>query len=836
MRLYDVIKESPLSVISNTNAVVSSQSHAPGQVQEIKTLMRKHTLVLGFNNDGTYRRGGGAWLGPLDDTWTTALDDAIKKWKTSINYQITGQSNRPLDTAGTPVINRLDYRYLVAEVGTDGLLKERRPEQPRQSQPYAGQTYRRQLGTENIEDITSTQTFIDGIGWSGWHRLVIEILERKHESGVLGPLDINQLGARAPQLVNVIYSNIQQTPDKWYTDFRTQVLGNNFDQLEAILGDGTRVKILPSRDKLTGGNANKELYRHFARIIKGLWQKDSQPADRSSETPAGQTEQEVQLNYTSIARDLDNAMNNSIVGLITRGTTDEASINSSLAKIRTADDYNRLEAEYRRLFNKSLSERLSGELDDDEYAQVVSTRLAAIGRINPILLHGAIQFGDQEIIETTVDNKKYTINKNRGPNNSVVVKKANRNVKDVILQDTILRQAITETGGTVPDINVAPDNSAIVLARDRFISVIENTYPEMVAWYTKQEPFNEADIADIGGMRLVSIIRQAGRMFASGINDQAITTYIQNEILQDRVWLIGTEEEEGAAPIEFDDKYRPESEGQFSSSPEDDVELSDDEEDLKERLISINDSEKQQALREILGSTNPKELYEKIYSDLAKNRTWLEDELGNPDSLEKYIEADPDNSLLTVAISRIGAPSAAPKGMAELFKKAFAGWGRTDNELVGKLIDNITNRNDYYLINRRYKEITNNVLIKDMEGEEWWDSPWRTNFTRLANILGENIDLAQLDFTGRLLRRIDEFVDNPDQDTLDRLQDAIQREGSLDEAKTLALITKLETIVDNTEEESRSNPIIVDLQRIINELRGTVSMPTTEPSEIPVSP
>lgn len=822
MRVLDVIKESALSIISSTNGVVSSQSKTPGQVQEIKTLLRKHTLVTGINPDGTFQRGGSAWLGPVDDNWTPALDNAIVRWKTSINYQVKKQPNKPLDTAGAPVINRVDLRYLMADVGTDGLLKVETPPQPEVTQPFSGRTYSQRLGTENVNDVVDIQSFLNGIGWSGWYRLIIEILERKHERLALGPLNDSQLKIRSAQLLPEIYSYQQQSPVAWYTNFRTRVLPNNVTNLEAVLGDGSSVEIEPPSDAVSRGDSFKRLYQHFARIIKGLWQKDDaakQQARNDTTAPTNANAVTSNINFSSLAQKVNDALKNNLWGLITRGGTDENGLNNLLAQLKTAQDWDRLSQEYTRLFNEDLGERLVSELDDDEYYQLVYLRLDSINRINNLVLHTAINFGDKETIEVTVDNKKYNVSRNLGPDNSVEVTLSGRRnvpVKNVLLVDKILREAVTASGRNIPDFQQRPDNDALSNARDLFIETIQDTYPEMTPWYTKQEPFHPIDIPDIGRLRLFSIIKKSAYLVSGGASPESIQSYITKEILSDRLWLYGDDDTEGAAPIEFDARWQTESIGDFASLGIDSVPLTDDEKDLSERLISINEAEKQSAVREILESENPTELYIKIYNDLAKKSQWLEDDLGKLDSVEKFIEGNADNSLLTIMMQNIGIASAAPKGMSDLFKKAFSHPLGTDNELVGLLISNIQNKSDYLVINEKYRAIYNNELINDLEDEEWWDSIWGGNYIRLKNIIGEDVDLAKAGLSGRLQNKLDEFVDDTSEETLNELKVAIEREN-LDETKARALVTNLEKFIDNANEPN--NPIIVELQNVVNNLK-----------------
>lgn len=831
MKLLDILLEAGgLDAIIGTPEVLSQSQHLPEQAIEIKRLLSRQALVTGYT-DGRFQTTGMAWTGPVDSgdpatQWTNALSDAIRRWKESVNIQLQAADiNRLLDTSGPGVITERDLLYLMnTPLSPEGFLRLRanrptrtRPEAP----PFEGQTYVRQTAQRTSAGITDIRGMVNAIGWSGWYRLAWAVADLMGMSD-----DRNTRNRWAQRFILEVYSNLRTRPEYWI---------DNWNKNQNTLGNQDRI-VKDVNLKLPNLGSDRptpaEIFDRFAPVLQALWQDDLQNmSDTQAQNAAAEQGDAIleESRITAIARNIADAMGGNFDG------TAEEAIQESLMALRSRGDWDNLTQEFNRITNDVLHERLAEELNEQDYTNIVTANLLRINAVNPLLLHSLINFENNDSVEVQMDGTTYTIQKNR-ENNQVVIN--NYSGYDQIIIDQILRAALEQQGTEVPANLRVP-----VTAEDRqnaasiFIVAIEESYPELVAWYTYQSPFNQpspsgGSYPDIGGLRLNGIIDQATQMLAVGTSQATVIEYVREEIRKDREWLIGTgENDPGNANIRFANEYR--SEGDRSRyfdeiTDQDLVELSEDEEELLEALLSEEEGVRTDALNTILQDSNRESLYTRLYGFAKSQRNrYLDEELGEDDTAKNYfMTGENDNTLLGRLLQVLRGPTAAPREMAKLFKLAAEGdsyflfRAGTDDDLMNRLIDAIRNRSDYNLVDQEYRDLpgTTDSLLEDMGKEEFFSRFGDSYYNRLASHIGASERaMVHNEVATRLRNAIEDIGEgNLTEESIASLESAIEGEQRIEINKISPILTALNDLVALYADENLSNPQYRRLVQIRN--------------------
>jgi hypothetical protein len=838
MRILDVITENqtPLSVLNTIGSRVNNinaRNHQPNQVTWIKQNLARHRLVTGYRN-GIPVPGNMAWTGPIDAQWTPTLDAAIVAWKTSINIQVSGNTNGPLEVnAASPGIVKQDLQYLeTTELGRTGLIRAGQDGTPARANINSGglldgQTYQPGFIPYGVDHVKNTFTLAEAVGFSAWFRIAWEYLETKNStdseswSATQGPDEAGRLATIS--MNNAFYRDLTATPSAWLTNVGREISPRT---LNVTYADGsTEPFIMPSPNPKLD-----KIYEYYTNMAKRLWEKDRQndaQARQTADTVAQSPVSGVVLDESSLramAAQLNNAFKNDLVAIIPGGrpfSNDVEAIQSILSGLRTATDFNNLSQIYSQLYNgEILHERLWEELEKGDYMDIVVPKLLAIRRIAPRIIHTSINFGDGDSVETEYNGETYEVQSAIGPNGQPVIEGYNGpNDYNVIIIDEILRAAVASSGGTLPDFDTPVDDAARTEAQLAFINTIQNTYPEMVPFYIHGEPFSNASV-NIGGARLRGIIEDAARMGGEQI---AMTSYITQEIISDRDWLIGTDDTDPAANIRFDERYLPEGiRGRDfpAVSADDDVVLNANEEEIYENLRSPQASVVQAAVDALLQSDEPAQMWENIYRESAPG-LWLDEatNMGNGErSIEEFLNGRDDGTLIVRIAREIGLPVAAPRVCAKMFNDAIKGAGTTE-ETIDALIAQIQNRYGYELIDERYRQLpgVDDSLIDDLASEQvqgMWGGGW---YGQLAAIIGDEgrLELIRAELPRRVMDALQDVERSPSNDTIEALRRAISREDLTEDHMSL-VVERLQNMAEDMDE----SPEQILISNFVNELTG----------------
>jgi hypothetical protein len=769
MKLNQVIVENLLNAI-NTAAGPSLAMNQPGApdgstVIEIKRLLRKHKLVTGKNADGTYQTVGPAWTGDSTGEWSQALDDAIKTWKRSINIQMDDES---LLDANFAELRRKDIEFLQARLfggsgSTAGLLyKEGSQEQKgKGGPPLQGITI--DINT-NIDTpttaIKNTVDMLNAVTPTGWYYILFDLATEK---GLEGNVRATEIARMWP----VVYERQNQMADVWLENvWKDKVVRSVGERKQATLANGSKMSYVPDMGRGNTASQAQACYRHFKQLGNGLLEK-YRDLQREVETASTNTSDAGALNNQPTLDDnavrvwvrrMDKALNFDFIAMLPFGRPpddDVEAVADLMKQLASAGDWDKVAEVYQQTFNKNLGARLADELDDGDYNNFVVLRLTNLRRIMPRILLNSVQFGNtEETLDVSVEGATYKLNKElqRG---KVEVSLRGKTVKDVLIVDAVLRQAIKDTGGMIPDLNITVSSENRAAAGAVLVSVISDTLPEMTAFYTGQKPFDESPVAvRLGTKRIRDLLQEVGIQIANGADPQgdAIKSFIRQEVLDDRRYLIGdgTEENPGQG-VHFDTKYKDESliKSGFQSSL-DDVDGSEEDEDMMNRLQ--DDSQSIGALREILGATNVEDEYVRLYrlfqgrSNQPLEQRFIQDE---DDLMEYMLNNDTSNIApeFVALMNEISVPFAAPTFMAKLFKDSqserWAFWGLgTDDELMAELVGRIDTADKFDAVQQRYREKGYGTdIINDIDGEQvglWSEGSY---VERLKEVVGRQRDV-----------------------------------------------------------------------------------------------
>ena len=833
MKLKDVIVENLLDALRTSGGPTFAMNN-PGAtdgstVKAIKQLLSRHTLVTGVDKNTSstfpYLTAGKAWGGPVNATWDQALDNAIKTWKQSINIQL---GDNRLNTQTGELANR-DLEMLQANLikggQMDGLLEIIGDKVTARTKkgPGHGMTFDVNTVIDTpVEEVRNTVDLINAITPSGWHAIMYELCIRKG-------MNYQQSMAELSRLIPVVYERQDQMPDMWLTNvWLGQIVLKRGTRTKAVLANG---KEMPFYIPLSGGGGYEKqaqkAYVFFKELANGLLEKFRNAENVAKKDKINPAKVDINPTFKEIDKvrwitAMNEALENDWIAFIPGGRSvdnDVGAVATLMSQLQTVGDWDMVEDAYNAKFTDDLSVRLNEELDETEYASHVVRHLMRIRRINPRQLLGAVQFGDTQELEVEFNGEKYKLSKE---DNNPVVKLGTGEITDVLLIDDVLKTAITNTGGNIPDINaeITPEN--MQTAGEMVVTVLNDQLPEMVAFYTNQTPFDESDVARIlGPERLLGLQNEVGIQIANNFDTTYTMSFIYNEIMDDRKWLIGdgTEDNPGAANVHFDVAYEEESQGKtgFSKSA-DDVELSDDDKDIVNRLL--NNQTRGGALIELSQATDPSQ-YKRIYRGMVREtKAHAIDVLAIKDSdeLMEYILGN-NNEVpeeFKAVIEAFGVAIAAPMHTAKLFKESqtdqwgFFGIG-TNDEAMSVLVGLIRNREDYLNVNERYREQGfGEDLINDIDGEQVaiWNEGSYVEELKAKIGRRSDVELARLNLPSVLQDRLSAVLDDP---SVENLKDV----KSFSTGRNLTEISQLEAVLTFLHQVVTTAPSLDDEQQAI---------------------
>jgi len=818
MRVLDILENfSPLDAgqIGTQNVrPISRTDHMPNQVIAIKQNLKRHTLVTNRTQQGP-QLGGKAWSGTESGEWTQALDNALLAWKKSINLQTPPyRIDSPLSTTTPPTLRAIDIDFLQKrELTRNGLLKSDESRRTIQTKGiFDGFTYEQKIPGK-VEDAIDTNTMLEAVGPSAWWRIATEIEESKRSSpgdSWLDKTSKEEVSRIVQELALYIYTrdrDMTYSDEAWQTTFDRKAR-----QTTAVYADGTEEQIASGSITI---RPDQQFTKYSNMAIK-LWEKDNiklqarqDEVDRAENTATTSSTLD-DTTLRAMATALNKAFENSMVAALPGGRSffnDIEAIAAQLRNLNTAKDFDDLATIYQQMFNEELHERIHSELSKEDYASIFVSRMIGIQRIAPSFLHASINFAQNTEVETNYEGNTYTISKEDkvGLQSELDHHVTNYNDYNVIVVDGIYRKAIETSGGVMPDFDVAAEPEQIRDAQVLFINVINTSYPEMVAFYVRAEPFDAASV-DLGGARLKNIINDAAKLMTSP--DDA-RRYITEQIADDRGWLTGEDGGEPGANIYFDEKYLAEglNDRNFPVlSADDKAELDGAETQLSDQILSSDEATVRAAVDELLQLPDGEEKWKNIYRDAAPG-TWLDllPTMGDgKNDVKEFIEnATNSNSPILRVATTYDLAVAAPRAMAELFKDAmkFAiSTGGTDEDLITALVAQIKDREDYELIDERYKQLpgVNDSLIDDLASEQLfgmfgygWDG-------QLASIIGEP-------------ERLEAIRVELDSETIDALQD-LENDPSIEHIEAMKRRTSNNAIKSNEDQ----------LELIVDRLEATL--------------
>lgn len=859
MKVLDIITEAvhPLDTLRTgvgpTNPL-NQLNHRPNQVTALKQELSRHRLVTAFNRrTGQRTLGAMAWTGPVDDQWTPALDQALIAWKTSINLQMSGDPNgSPFGrNALSPNLSHTEIDELITtRLGSDGLLdiqgNGRLARQAVSTRgPLEGETYTPGVIEGSVDNVTDVSTMIDQAGFSVWFRIAVEILESRRSRPGESWLETTPEGERNAAIMNKLdafYRGRNTFVDNWLQSVRRAAGPATASYLngteEPIVWPGLDMGSNPV-DRQDNPVRVKEIFNYYTNMATRLWEKDAARSRDARETQAA-----VQANPVSaatlddttlrtMAAQLAAAFDNDLLAAILPGgrtfSNNIEAIESVFGRIQTAVDFDNFSQVYSSVNNGDiLHEDLYEELGKEDYMRIVKSRLLAIRRIAPRILHGSINFGEASELRVEYDGSNYDIQRERDNRNDPVIDGYDGdNDYDAIVIDNILRQGVEQSGGAMPDFDTPADSEAVSAAKVYFIDTIQQTYPEMVAFYVNAEPFDRASV-NLGAMRLRGIVDDVARM---GNDEVSVRNYIRAEIADDREWLVGSSDGsvEAAANIRFDERYRNEglSNRDFPAvSADADVTLNASEEELLENIRSPQESIRREAIDTLLQNENSEEIWENIYRVSAQAGEFLDknDTLGGAESIENFVlNLSDDGSLILRVVRDLGLAIAAPQVCAEMFHDAIDGVGTTETKIEA-LIANIRSRNDYELIDERYVALagTDDSLIDDLAGEQFAGTFGYGWYGQLAEIIGDSrrLDMIRVELPRGIMDAIEDIERAPSEDNINRLRTVLDNRSFRNNEDQLDIvIDRLTEVVDDLSGDEQSQPITLVLSEIISNLQ-----------------
>ena len=839
MKLIELLVEGELDIFrQELQTGLNPQSGSPEMISELQTQLARHTIYIGQAN-GIVQTQGPAWTAPIDGIWSPALSNAIVEWKKSVNRQMGEDvlSTTP-DIGGRQAVIYLLNTELYDQGSQKGLLKIgkfRTRTTPFEQPSMDGTTYTGRLAEDSDANVIDTRTFVNAIGASGWLVILNNLATAK------GLKDQNQL-QEIRRAWPIVFSAYQQFPDKWRSNWEQKVIRSQTG-LQATMPDGSKYAYnAPGVAGLGPEAASKKLYNYFAMLAKGLFEVErtaQSQAQAQAETvkSGGATIEGPQTEVWVIS--MKEALDNSVIAILPGGRSfsiDSESVQDLMNKLRTAEDWENVSKKYADMYSADLSQRLVEEIPNDmDYKKIVRLPLQAIGRTNPDLFHASINFDESISIEVDAAGSTFIVYKEKQngvvsvgskQGNSTIVQ-----VRDAIIEDTILRTAIDQTGGTIPDTNIKPTVDNLRTAMGAFTVAVQENYPEMVAFYTAQDPFDQAQLNIGTGVMMGKIDR--GAKLANYYSEAQLIDWFTNEIKKDRDVLVGTEEdpESAAINIYFHPSYLNEGKaGRYGiQSRTDDVnqeELTAEEEEVIQRLFSNDEEVQNLAADEILETIDTGvNFYDKIYRlfPIAHGGVGQLDEyLGGDEIIPAMLEGSGmgDEPILARFVEKYGMCMAAPFLLAKYFRDAIKGLG-TDDDALDRGIAQIQNKNDYDNVNEYYKQLGGaEDLIDDIDEENvvWFGKDEKVE--ALANKIGRgsSLELSRANIPSAISRSLNDFEREASLQNIRTLTDAFKaNKDEIDDVKADLLINRLQEVISDNEIEQEVKDVLSELKDMIND-------------------
>lgn len=769
MKLFDVLKEDALQAFAgnrNINVYVGPDSVDKELIKSIQRAMAKHSLALGERQEGSWwPNNTKAWTGGETGVFDQALGNAIRRWQKSINIQIADMADntkvRPLTING--VINQEDGKLLLAPLNNLGFLKNRELDNAlanfkKVRRAFDGQKF----ANSDVSQVTDYASFLQSIGRDGWAAVITPIINEQWKGQNFGGQteknikdwadDTIDLILNKSRNADILFDNLRAVLRPLSPNFKTQ---NKIGGMVNLIPDFERLRFLQvtylgpkiAREELT---KPKLLYLHFAGIAQfqferntaGIQDRIEKQAAEDAKSEQNDTANIDQITARQLAEKIEKAFKNNYFAVFTsaRVQSDEMSIEEALMQLANAKDYDIVAKEYNSLTNNILSQRMVDELSPDLYNRIFIAHLIRIKRINPRLYHSAIQFTDDSITVSS-DGKQFEIMRVMSRDRPDIEPE----VFDVLLEDKLLKEAISQSGGELPDLYRQPSGEETNAAIQAFIDVMNKTYPEMVRFYAHLPPFQE--YAPLGPLRLKGIIEE-GTVYQSAGTDPSL--FYEQSIAKDRIWLVGNGEDNdgdgevdgGNANIYFDERYQQEGldARQFEiPDNEEKVELDEDEMSIVRDLASRKEDLILDAIERLFKLNNPKKRYiDTIYPGFKQETgQFIEEELGGRGddawTYKFFKENTTDsNPMMAALLTKFGDTMqkgpleviafVAPKGTADQFKEALERTAliglinNIDEPMLRKLFDALVSREDFDLVDKYY----DGDLQTDIEDKDWW--------------------------------------------------------------------------------------------------------------------
>lgn len=702
MKVLDIILEQagdPLDMLTAT-ANISRTSGTEIQVKRIQELLAKHK-----------KDGQPFFDGPPTGKWDSNLDNSIIQWKEWINEQV---GRRVLNT-GNSSINQQAVRYLRAKVTNDGRLDMPglRTDPQQTTNPFQGQTFKFEIAEPNPiftnDRTTNMRIMVSSIGLSGWIALLHAA--RTDELERVSP----QAARRMARTVITGLSSRFDSPPAWKNNLE--------NMLRTVRNDNKFVEIngqkyyLAYPHSAAGQDAPQKIFEYYKTLCTYLLSADlernveyDREVDQTIET-RGTLLKDIELD--TIANQIHDAFEFSLF----TGGTDEADLETIFQSFTRPGDYDGVASAFAKLYPNEdpLNEQLDSELDDNEYDTIVTRNLIRIGKITPQSLFYAIKFGEATSLDVTYDNVGYNIPNEINGYDIDITTSTGKDVRDVILQDSILKQAIEDTGGTLPsEITVNMQDEHGSRARATFEQMLQENIPEMVAFYTRAKPFNEAP--PLGIARAKAIMSELYRFSFGGADQVKMDEYARTEINKDRSFLLDD------VLVYFDPKYRDESTseegfkefGDVDENNDEEIETNSEHEETATKFTSEEEERIDEATREILNADDPIDYYNKvrvaaIRLGFTNRRRESIDLIHDPDadSLKALLSGEQltDNPMFKL-IPNIPLHIVARNQAAIVLDDAMGGdWDTTDEDSLRRIFSMLEDKEQYEIVARAYQRL-----------------------------------------------------------------------------------------------------------------------------------
>jgi len=800
MKLDDLLTESPLASFGKGYAGPRLGPNNIGfpngdTVKELKRALKRHTIYIPGQPFNPAQK---AWIGDDTGEWSQALSDAVINWKKSINAQDT---KAKLDIS-TPELGPRDIKYLLfTKLYTDrdnaGLIQKQTgggSQETIRPPTWTGQTIDlRTVINTPTQNITNVKDFLRAITFSGWAIILQELVNKKELGDNSKPREISRM-------LKEIYVKQNHTPVIWLQHWEDNVLREQGENLTATLENGEEMPFHPTRSSTFDTRwrsmavGSQRLYEYFKLLGNGLLAKYNKAhaaeVKKKEEKPTVDDTQTLDKNTVDTwIRNMNDAIYNSWIDYIPGvDGIDEKSVNDLMRQLSKAGDWDQYATAYEQKFKDNLGAELARKLSDEDYDNFVVRHLARINRINPQVLFAAIVFGNsEESVIAEYNNENYTIMKAM-QQGKIVVKKGNKPVKDVLIIDAVLRIAINESGGSVPDLNKEftaeniEDAAIIVVAAAQ-------TIPFLVPYYTAQPPFDQALAPGQGPSRLVGLQEQSARLLANNYSNEAVMKWVVSEMKRDAEYLIELEE------LHWDRKWKEDTGSEILKQFGGILDVEDATEDelsLVDKIHSNIDDQRAEAFAEISASNDVASYYNRIYRIFERTYQETIDKriFGNNTTpvlkfIEENVPFEAELDSFTTIVNEIGIAKAAPYTIARLFADSMEGewweiFGGTNEDLARKLTDRIADREAYMLVNEYYKKQGGgDDLIDDLDSE--WLYDYDDVIKDLKKEIGEQttVDAARVGLNPQLVNVLGDVNNEPTISNLKRLSKAMNTPNNM---------------------------------------------------------